>query len=350
MKRNVTLKDVAKAANVSITTASRALADYWDVSPATKARVREVAQKLGYTPNLLAQSLVRKETMLLGAYIYDEGIPLADQPFFLPVVCGVRDRAAELGQHVLLLAKPVGKETSLTTLVKGTRVGGLVVMGLTEDHPDLEELEKLAIPTVTIDITPRGPRMAMITSDNAVQAFAVTSHLIEQGCRRILFVGGKSNTAVHQARERGYRDALVQHGFPGEAARVVYGDFSRQKAQEAVLSAWHEAPFDAVFAASDLMAAGALSALSELGLSVPDDVAVAGFDDLAFARHLNPPLTTVRQNPVAMGREAVDVLKRLAGGEVVPNVIEIPSQLVLRKSSLKSNHAHGGTRNHEVIP
>jgi len=344
-RRRVTLKDVAKAANVSITTASRALADYWDVSPTTKARVREVARKLGYTPNVIAQSLVRKQPTLLGAYIVDDGIPLAEQPFFLPVVCGVRDRAAELGQHVLLLAKPPSGETSLATIVKGTHVGGLVVMGLTEDHPELLELARLGIPTVTIDITPRGDRMVMITSDNVVQAAAVTSHLIEQGCERILFLGGKRNTAVHQAREQGYREALRRHGFPSEAARVVYGDFSRQKAYEAVLAAWREAPFDAVFAASDLMAAGAMSALAELGLNVPADVAVAGYDDLAIARHLNPPLTTVRQDPVAMGREAVDALKRLASEEVVSRVIEVKSRLVVRASSLKfkSDSSRGGT-------
>lgn len=344
MKRSVTLKDVARAANVSITTASRALADYWDVSAETKARVHEVARRLGYTPNLHAQSLVRKEPVLLGAYIDDDGIPLAEQPFFLPVVCGVRDRAAELGQHLLLLAKPAAEEqASLSTTIKRTRVGGLVVMGLTEDHPDIEELERLGIPTVTIDITPRGNRMAMITSDNAAQAAALTSHLIEQGCRRILFVGGKRNTTVHQARERGYRDALARHGLPPEAARVVYGDFSRQKAQEAVIAAWHEAPFDAVFAASDLMAAGAMSGLYELGLSIPGDVAVAGFDDLTFARHLSPPLTTVRQDPVAMGRAAVDALKALTNEEVVPDVIEVPGELIIRTSSLTSIHARGGS-------
>jgi len=218
-------------------------------------------------------------------------------------------------------------------------------MGLTEDHPELLELERLGVPTVTIDITPRGDRMVMITSDNVAQAAAVTSHLIEQGCERILFLGGKSNTAVNQAREQGYREALRRHGFPSEAARVVYGDFSRQKAYEAVMAAWREAPFDAVFAASDLMAAGAMSALAELGLNVPADVAVAGYDDLAIARHLNPPLTTVRQDPVAMGREAVDALKRLASEEVVSRVIEVKSRLVVRASSLKfkSDSSRGGT-------
>src|SRR5690606_14720119 len=143
---------------------------------------------------------------------------------------------AELGQHVLLLAKPPSGETSLATIVKGTHVGGLVVMGLTEDHPELLELARLGIPTVTIDITPRGDRMVMITSDNVVQAAAVTSHLIEQGCERILFLGGKRNTAVHQAREQGYRELLPRHGFPSEEARVVHSDSRPQTASPAVLA------------------------------------------------------------------------------------------------------------------
>src|SRR5690606_14231774 len=100
--------------------------------------------------------------------IVDDGIPLAEQPFFLPVVCGVRDRAAELGQHVLLLAKPPSGGTSLATIVKGPQVGGLVGMGLTEGDPELLELARLGIRTVTIDIAPRGDRMVMITSDNVV--------------------------------------------------------------------------------------------------------------------------------------------------------------------------------------
>lgn len=333
--KHVTLKDVAKAANVSITTASRALADYWDVSAETKARVQEVARRLGYTPNLIAQSLVRKETTFLGAYVDDDGIPLAEQPFFLPVICGVRDRAAELGQHVLLLAKPQDRE-SLATAVKGAHVGGLVVMGLTEDHPDLCELAELDIPTVTIDIAPIGPRMMMVTSDNAAQSEAVTDHLIQQGCRRILFLGGKPNTTVHQSREQGYLAALRRHGIQG-TSRIVHGDFSQQKAHDAVINAWKEAPFDAVFAASDLMAIGAINALAKLGLDVPKDVAVAGFDDLAIARHINPALTTVRQDPVAMGRAAVDALKGLGSGEeVAEHVIEVRGELIIRASTLKS--------------
>lgn len=334
-RKSVTLRDVAQAANVSITTASRALADYWDVSPATKAKVQEVARRLGYTPNLIAQSLVRKETTFLGAYVDDDGVPLAEQPFFLPVICGVRDRAAELGLHVLLLAKPQGGET-LTTSVRGAHVGGLVVMGLTADHPDLRELAELEIPTVTIDIDPVGERMMMVTSDNAAQARAVTDHLIEQGCRRILFLGGKPNTTVHQTRESGYRAALARHGFDPGMARVVYGDFSQKKAYDAVIQAWREAPFDAVFAASDLMAIGAIHALAELGLQVPQDVAVAGFDDLAIARHMRPALTTVRQDPVAMGRAAVDALNGLASGkEVNRRIIEVRAQLIIRTSTQK---------------
>lgn len=334
--KSVTLKDVAKAANVSITTASRALAGYWDVSAETKARVQEVARRLGYTPNLIAQSLVRKETTFLGAYVDDNGIPLAEQPFFLPVICGVRDRAAELGQHVLLLAKPQGGE-SLSTAVKGAHVGGLVVMGLTTDHPDLGELAETEIPTVTIDIAPVGERMAMVTSDNTAQAEAVTNHLIEQGCRRILFLGGKPNTTVNQAREQGYLAALRRHGIDRVSPRIVHGDFSQHKAHDAVIAAWKEAPFDAVFAASDLMAIGAMHALAQLGLEIPRDVAVAGFDDLAIARHVSPALTTVRQDPVAMGRAAVDALKDLASGEEVKHrVIEVPGELIIRGSTSKS--------------
>jgi len=351
-KRGVTLRDVAKAANVSITTASRALAGYPDVSPRTRARVRQIAQQLGYTPDFIAQNLVRREPTLVGVYIDDQGIPLAEQPFFLPVLCGVRDQAAELGQHVLLLARRPGSPSAperIEAVIKGTRIAGLIVMGLTDDHPYLDELERLGVPTVTIDITPRGRRMVMVTSDNTAQAAAVTSHLIEQGCRRILFVGGQPNTAVHRAREQGYRDALRRHGMPAAAARVVYGHFSREQAYAAVRAAWREAPFDAVFAASDLMAAGALRALADLGLSVPHDVAVAGFDDLPLAQHVTPPLTTVRQDPVAMGRAAALALKRLASQEPAglqdrepgdpashPKVVEVRGQLVVRASSLRA--------------
>lgn len=336
--KTVTLKDVAKAANVSITTASRALADYWDVSPKTKAKVQEVARRLGYTPNVIAQSLVRKETTFVGVYIHDDGIPLAEQPFFLPVLCGVRDRGAELGQHVILLAKPQDGER-LSTAVRGAHAGGLVVMGLTADHPELSELAELEIPTVTIDIAPVGERMMMVTSDNAAQAQAVTDHLIQQGCRRILFLGGKANTTVHQARMQGYLAALERHGIDPGSARIVHGDFNREKAYEAVIEAWQEAPFDAVFAASDLMALGAMHALTELGLEIPRDVAVAGFDDLPFARHMSPALTTVRQDPVAMGRAAVDALKGLASEkEVTERIIEVRGELIIRASTLKEAH------------
>ncbi len=216
-KRGVTLRDVAKAANVSITTASRALAGYPDVSPRTRARVRQIAQQLGYTPDFIAQNLVRREPTLVGVYIDDQGIPLAEQPFFLPVLCGVRDQAAELGQHVLLLARRPGSPSAperIEAVIKGTRIAGLIVMGLTDDHPYLDELERLGVPTVTIDITPRGRRMVMVTSDNTAQAAAVTSHLIEQGCRRILFVGGQPNTAVHPRESRAIATPCAGTGCP----------------------------------------------------------------------------------------------------------------------------------------
>lgn len=335
MKEKATLKDVARESNVSITTASRALADYWDVSPQTKARVQAVARKLNYSPNLFAKSLVRGESTLLGVYVDDDGISLFEQPFFLPVVCGIRDRASELGMHVMMLARPEG-QSSLVDVTRSTQVSGLIVMGLTSNHPDLDELPSSNIPTVTIDIECRGKRMQMITSDNVVQAEAVTKHLIEQGCQSILFVGGKTNTTVHQARAEGYRRALERSGFPRSAQRMVIGEFDKERAKQAVLEAWSEAPFDAVFAASDLMAIGVYSALQELNLSIPEDVAVAGYDDLAIVSYLDPALTTVRQQPVAMGRAAVDSLQQLSSGkEVTTKPIEIASRLIVRESSLK---------------
>lgn len=328
------IRDVAREAGVSITTVSRALAGHADVNAATRARVEEVARRIHYRPNVVAQSLVRKQGAFLGVYLDDEGLPLAGQPFFQRVLSGIRDRAARLGLYVLLLPPRAGAD--LTAIARSTQVHGIIVMGLAEDAPELEALASSDVWTVTIDIEPRGPYMRMITSDNEGQAAEATRHLLAQGCTQVLFVGGKPNTTVHRAREKGYRRALQQWGHDAKP-HVVLGHFQRDVAEAAVAAALEDRSFDSVFAASDSMAAGATAAILRAGLRIPEDIAVVGFDDLEIARVLSPPLTSIRQNPELMGSAAVDILHALtAGEEVVPQAIAIPCELVVRESSRKS--------------
>ena len=152
--------------------------------------------------------------------------------------------------------------------------------------------------------------MMMVTSDNAAQAKAVTDHLIQQGCRRILFLGGKPNTTVHQAREQGYLRGAAPPRDPSPTSPNRPRRLSQQKAHDAVINAWKEAPFDAVFAASDLMAMGAITPWPSSGSKFPGTSRSPALTTGHSAPH-NPALTTVRQDPVAMGRAAVDALKGL---------------------------------------
>jgi LacI family transcriptional regulator len=321
----VTIKDVAREADVSVATVSRALNGQHNVAPAVRERVQAVAQRLRYTPHHAARSLSSRRTRTIGVVL-----PEIYGEFFSELMFGIDQIAREHGLHLLVSSyhgDPQEQGSALRAM-RG-RVDGLLVMSPFDDI-DGHLTEALAILPEAVMIGSRavvtGRRVGI---DNHAGALAMTAHLAAIGHRRVAFISGPEDNFDARERLRGYCDGMARH-LPGVEAEILQGDFREDSGARAAsrLLAAHDLP-DAVFAANDMMALGCLSVLSTAGKSVPGDIAVAGFDDIPLARYVPPGLTTIRVDIAALG---ADAMRRLLDADA-SNVdrLRVP-RLVVRAS------------------
>jgi LacI family transcriptional regulator len=316
---------------VSVATVSRVFNDSGPVSPEARSRIRDAARELRYTPNSAARSLSVKRNHTLGALLPD-----LYGEFFSEVIRGM-DETAQRHRHHLLISSSHNDRAQIAAALRVMRgrVDGLLLMSpgvdaemLTAELPD-------DLPVVLLNCPVREARYATLAIDNHGGAVAMVEHLLAAGHRDIAFIRGAARN--HDARERlrGYRAALRAAGIPRQAARELAGDFTEQSGYDAARAALRLSPRPtALFAANDAMAVGALSALRECGIRVPDDIAVVGFDDIPVARYLTPPLTTVHLGISTLGERAATILLQILSGEGPPRPIHevLPTSLVVRDS------------------
>lgn len=310
----VTIRELARLSGVSVGTVSRALNDYPDVSPTTRARVVELARQLDYTPTAAARALVLERSYLIGVFLETgEGHPDLQHPFFHGVLVGLKERIGQAGYDLLLFAREDsdGGRDSFLKRSRHQNVDGAVLMGVDPADPEVLALLRSEIPCVGVDVELAGAGAAHVISDNVAGAALAVRHLAGLGHERIATVTGMLDTHPGRDRLRGYREELQRRGLPYREDYVAAGDyyFDSGAAGLRELLALDEPP-TAVFAASDLMAMGAIRAASEAGVRVPDDLSVVGFDDIPFAEHTNPPLTTLRQDKHGLGAAAGEALIR----------------------------------------
>jgi LacI family transcriptional regulator len=300
----VTIKDVAREANVSVATVSRVLNDSGPVSDETKKLIREIAGRMRYVPHSGARSLITSKTETIGVLLPD-----LYGEFFSEVIRGMDDTAQKNGFHLLIsraYADRHGIETAMRAM-RG-RVDGVVVMS-----PDLDENSLLnlpsTIPVVLLCSVPRGYEIDSLTIHNSRGAREMVAHLVSLGHRRIAIIKGAARNYDAAERLRGYRTALKDAGIAPDPALERDGDFTEAAGYSAVveLLALEDRP-TAIFAANDSMAIGALSALRESGVAVPGEMAVAGFDDIPLARYMDPPLSSVHVPICELGARAVELL------------------------------------------
>jgi LacI family transcriptional regulator len=331
---------LAELSGVSVATVSRALNDYDDVSAATRKRVLKLAEELEYTPTAAARSLVTKRSYVVGV-VLSTGVdhPDIQHPFFQEVLVGLKRRLGAGGYDLLLLANERAGNafgaSSYLQRCRHHRVDGVVLMGADAGDPDVQKLSRSAIPCVAVDLDLVGRRTGFVISDNARGSGLAIEHLHELGHDRIATITGPTQMRVGMDRLVGYRQALERLGLPYRDEYVRDGDFyfeSGSAAMQELLSL--PEPPTAVFAASDLMAAGAIRAVEQAGLSVPADIAVVGFDDIQLAAMMQPALTTVRQDKLGLGAAAAEALLRMIelDGSPPPG-ITLPVELVVRASS-----------------
>lgn len=302
---DATIRDVARRAEVSVATVSRALNGLDNVSEQTRNRVADAVRELGYVPHAGARSLSLSRSNAIGVVLPD-----LHGEFFSEIVRGM-DREASRHGYLLLLSNLHGRKQQAVMALQAMRgrVDGLVVMAPQFSEPELAQALPAGLPALLINTrTEQGGRPS-IHLDNAAGTRAVVEHLVQLGRKRIIHIGGPEGNIDAQERAHAFHIACANNGVHGE---VVAGDFDEASgvaAVEALLK--NGGSFDAVFAANDNMAIGALQALRAAGLRVPQDVAVAGFDDIPLAKHLG--LTTVRVRIAELGERALGRLLAIIG-------------------------------------
>jgi DNA-binding LacI/PurR family transcriptional regulator len=332
-----TLEQVAALAGVSRATVSRVVNGSPKVSPAVRAQVERAVAKLGYVPNRAARSLVTRRADSVALVVSEPHARFFSEPFFAGMVRGVSAALAETGvQLLLLIAQALPDRGWLERYVVGGHVDGVLLASLHGDDPLPGTLERAGVPAVLIGrpVDQAAPG-SYVDADNRGGAGKAVGHLARRGRRRIATITGSLDMGVGQDRLEGYRDGLAAAGLAGAGDLVETGDFTEEGGAAAMgrLLERPGDPVDAVFAASDLMAAGALRALRAAGRRVPEDVAVVGFEDSAVARYAQPPLTTVRQPIEEMGRQATRLLLAQVAGEAGGMHLILDTELVVRASA-----------------
>jgi DNA-binding LacI/PurR family transcriptional regulator len=331
-----TLEQVAALAGVSRATVSRVVNGSPKVSPALRAQVERAVAKLGYVPNRAARSLVTRRADSVALVVSEPHTRFLSEPFFAGMVRGVSAALAETGiQLLLLVAHDLPDRGRLERYVAGGHVDGVLLASLHNDDPLPGVLERAGVPAVLVGRPAGTGPASYVDADNRGGARQAVDHLARQGRRRIATITGPQDMGVGQDRLDGYRDGLRAAGLAGGDDLVEAGDFTEEGGAAAMgrLLERPGRPVDAVFAASDLMAAGALWTLRVAGRRVPDDVAVVGFEDSAVARYTQPPLTTVRQPIEEMGRQATRLLLAKVAGEAAGMHLILDVELVVRAST-----------------
>jgi LacI family transcriptional regulator len=319
---------------------SRVLNDYPDVSAETRVRVWEAIRKERFVPDRTARSLVTGRGQVIGVVLETgAGRPDLLHPFFQEVLAGLRETVGASGYDLLIFSAARSgnafEPQGYLQRIQHHRVDGVVLMGADPHDPQVDDVIRSGVPCMAVDLDLTGGRTGYVISDNVAGASLAVRHLHDLGHRRIGLIGGPTDTKPGADRLLGFRRELERLGLRQRADYVREGDFypeSGHKAMGALLDL--PEPPTGVVAAADLMAAGAIQAIGDRDLRVPQDIAVVGFDDIQIAPLLQPSLTTIRQDKRGLGATAARTLLRLiANPEMEAPVLTLPVELVVRESS-----------------
>ena len=329
----VTLNDIAEQAGVSASTVSRVLnghATLYRISQETEQEVRRVAQDLNYRANHVARGLRLSKTNTIGVLSPD-----ISNPFFAHIIKRIQSSAHGFGYSLIVCNtdESLDLEVEQVNLLHRKRVDGIIAMPVGQRYDHYEDWVEKQIPLVLVDRCFEGITAHGVSVDNYTGAYEATEYMVSAGHRRIALIQGLQGTSTNTARIRGYRDAFAAHGLPVDESLIVGGDFRKENGYlETKLLLQREDPPTALFAMSDLITLGALEALDEEGVSIPDDVSLLSFDDFDFAPYLKCPLTVVRQPREMMGEVAVKLLMEQFTDGGGARQIMLKPRLVVRDS------------------
>lgn len=326
----VTLNEVARAAGVSPTAVSRHLNKSIALPKATADRIDDAVAQLGYRPNALAKRLSKGKAETIGL-----ATPDISNPFFAELASTIEAAAAERGYGVSLLSTrgSAMREIEAVNQLADRYFDGLIMIAAQPDDGTLGALIGQCRNIVLLDEDVAEAEAPRVFVENAAGARMATEHLIAMGHRDIALIAGPKGLLSASERVDGFRATMKAQGLPIDEERILQGAFTREFGHEAALAVARMSPRPtAILACSDYLSVGVLSAFHQLGLSVPEDISLVGFDDMPLSDLLDPPLTTIRQPIAEMGRIALDRLLASINGADVPAITRLPVELIRRKS------------------
>lgn len=333
MRKYVTMRDIAERAGVSVNTVSRVLNNKPDISKETREKILKIAKELGYIKNVTASALRNRQTRIVGVILED-----ITNLFFAEVMKGIEAAARRHDYQLLLMNTGTDSKKqreAIQTLLE-RRVEGILITPTEDGLSDLEKLASINVPFVIVGRHIERLQLDEIHSDEVKGGYLATKHLLSRGRKNILLINSVPENSAARMRQEGYRMALREAKvLLPEDYIIVASEPNMEAGYRAVYRAIEKKlVFDAIFCYNDMFAFGAMRALEELKKKIPQDVAVIGYDDVAFASYYRPTLTTVRINKFAMGFEAFKMLlQRITGRRRRPKRVVMDVELIVREST-----------------
>ena len=337
-EKDVTIYDIAKTLNISPATVSRGLKDHPGISKVTKKKIFDAAKDMGYRANSLASNLRKQRTNTIGVIV-----PRLNSSFMSDAIAGMEKVANEAGYNLIISQslETVKKELENATTMFNNRVDGLLV-SLAYDTKNINHFEQFinkGIPVIFFDRVFEHKKCPNIIIDNYKAGYEITSHLIEQGCRRIIHITGNQSRNVYADRCRGYKDALAENNIPFDEELILVNNLSTLEGTEAAVQilAMDQRP-DGVFVSNDTCAVACMQELKRQGISIPQDIAFAGFNNDSISRVIEPNLTTISYHGEEMGEVSAKILiGHLTNNHDITHThtLLLRHQLIIRQSSSK---------------
>jgi len=336
--KEVTIYDIAKKLNISPATVSRGLQDHPAISKKTKKKISDVVDELGYRSNHFARNLRQQRTKTIGVLVHE-----LNSNFITSVLAGIEKVTTEEGYDIIIAhsSESYAKEAANVKNLFNKRVDGLIA-SLSFDTTDLDHFQPFVdkgVPVMFFDRVEQDGTNTVVVIDNDRCGYVATSHLIEQGCKRIVHITSSLKRNVYSQRYKGYKDALFDNGIEFDPSLLIVGDLSEKAGIEAALKVLKMNPLpDGAFITNDFVAAVFMRTIKEHGISIPGDIAVVGFNNDAIGKLIEPALTTINYPGIDVGEIAArNLINHLKGVSNIhqTNTIVVRSDLIIRKSSLK---------------
>ncbi|QEH40980.1 LacI family DNA-binding transcriptional regulator [Chitinophaga sp. XS-30] len=339
--KEVTIYDIAKRLSISAATVSRGLQDHPAVSKKTKRKINDMAYEMGYRTNQFARNLRQQQTKTIGVLVHE-----LKSSFITSVLAGIEKITATAGYDIVIAhsSESAQKEAANARNLFNKRVDGLIA-SLSFDTTDLDHFQPFAdkgVPVIFFDRVEQTGQNTVVVIDNAKCGYIATSHLIEQGCKRIAHITSSLRRNVYALRHKGYQDALADNNIPFDESLVVISALSEQAAVDATTQILSMKPLpDGIFVTNDFVAAVCIRTLKEQGIRIPEDIAIVGFNNDAIGTLIEPALTTIDYPGMDMGeiaaRNMIDHLKGVSPIHHTSTIV-VRSQLIVRESSLKKQY------------